>query len=121
MPRYVNDIIVHAAGADAARDYHYFIARDGTCTRSRALSRPGKHCMRHNAHSVGVAYESEDCARDTRTKEQKYALLKLVTRLTALYRCPAHGHRDYEPTPCPGFDAAAEYGGLLRQFTREIS
>lgn len=102
--------------------YHYIVRRDGTIERGRAISQPGAHCYGHNAHSIGVAYvggldeEMRPC--DTRTEAQRAALLKLVTQLTAMYRCRVHGHRDYAERDCPCFDAASEYGGIFDQVCR---
>ena len=141
--RYINDIIIHCTATPAGREvtraeidewhrargwrgigYHYLIHLDGSIERGRAISVPGSHCFGHNAHSIGVAYvggvNEVGQPADTRTKEQRQSMLQLVGRLTAMYRCRVHGHRDYAQRDCPCFDAAAEYGGLYNQICRPI-
>ena len=138
MPRYINDIIVHCTATKAGKEltvadidrmhkargwkkigYHYLILIDGTICRGRAISQPGAHCRGHNAHSVGVAYvggldaDGQPC--DTRTPDQRVALLQLLTKLTKIYHCHVHGHRDYAAKDCPCFDVHNEYDGLYRQ------
>lgn len=121
--RYINDIIVHrltrlgsASPDPAEKRFHYLVDAGGSCRRGRPASQPGRHCYMHNAHSIGVAYISDDpCEGDTRTKEQKAALLKLLANLTRLYRCRIHGGSDYGKEYVPYFDATAEYAGLYEQ------
>ena len=136
--RYINSIIVHCSatpeGADYSasdirawhrsrgwRDigYHYVIKLDGTIERGRPISQPGAHCYGHNAHSIGVCYIGgikDDHSADTRTMAQKQSLLKLITKLTQMYRCHTFGHRDFnQAKDCPCFDAAKEYAGLYNQ------
>lgn len=121
--RYINDIIVHrltrlgAASPDSAEKFfHYLVDPEGSCRRGRPASQPGRHCYMHNAHSIGVAYISDDPSEgDTRTMEQKVALLKLLANLTRVYRCHIHGGSDYGNEFVPYFDAAAEYAGLYEQ------
>lgn len=140
--RYINDIIVHCTATPPGMDvdsslmrawdkqrglrtiaYHYLVRLDGTVENGRAVSQPGAHCKMHNAHSVGVCYvgglDDAGTICDTRTDDQKAALLKLLTTLTRMYRCRIHGHRDYEATLCPGFDVDAEYGNIYRQIVIE--
>ena len=137
--RYINDIIVHCTAtppgmdADAAtirtwhkargwKDiaYHYVVKLDGTIERGRAISQPGAHCYGHNSHSIGVVYvgglDENGQPADTRTPEQKVALLKLLVNLTRMYRCKIHGHHYYnQGKACPCFDAYEEYKGLYIQ------
>lgn len=137
--RYINDIIVHCTDTPSGMDvgvaevrawhlergwknigYHYLVRLDGTVERGRPISQPGAHCLGHNAHSIGVCYvggrDENHKTADTRTKEQKAALLKLLTNLTFMYRCKIHGHRDYDHgKDCPCFDASEEYKGLFEQ------
>lgn len=136
--RYINDIIVHCTDTPEGREvtvsdvdrwhrekgwagcgYHYLVRLDGTVERGRAISRPGAHCKNHNAHSIGVCYaggrDTNGDAADTRTKEQKAALLKLVTNLIFKYRANVHGHNDYARKDCPCFDVTAEYGKIYER------
>lgn len=139
--RYINDIIIHCTATPAGMEvtaadvdswhrqrgwrcigYHYLVRLDGTVERGRAISQPGSHCFGHNAHSIGIAYagglDAEMRPADTRTEAQRAALLKLVTHLTAMYRCRVHGHRDYAPRDCPCFDVASEYGRIYEQICK---
>lgn len=142
--RVIKDIIVHCSatkpkvdiGAKEIRNYHtspppygkgwkdigyhYVVRLDGTIERGRPISRAGAHCVGHNAHSIGVCYigglNSSGEAEDTRTPEQKSALLKLLYNLVQMYRCDIHGHHDYNKNkPCPCFDAHAEYTKIYQK------
>ena len=144
MPRYINDIIIHCSDTPAGSDfgvsdirawhtappprgngwkdigYHYVIRLDGSIETGRYISQAGAHCRGHNAHSIGICYiggrDEHGRTADTRTAEQKAALLKLITRLLLVYDCPVHGHHDYDKAKdCPCFDAAAEYGNIRKQ------
>ena len=150
--RIINAIIIHATGnrsdsqitlADIRRyhlsrgwrdiGYHYIVFPDGHVERGRPISVAGAHCYGHNAHSIGVAYiggiDSQGRETDTRTPEQRQALLQLVTKLVRMYRCDVWGHRDYSPDlnhdgviepsefikQCPCFNAHAEYHSIYMQ------
>lgn len=143
--RYINSIIVHCTATEAGFDiglaqirswhtmappkgrgwrncgYHYIVRLDGTIERGMPISQPGIHCKGHNAHSVGVAYVGglkNGEPADTRTQEQKSAMLKLLAKLTLMYRCHTYGHRDFAQRDCPCFDAKKEYEGLYRQLVK---
>ena len=48
--------------------------------------------------------------KDTRTPEQKDALVDLLCQLKGLYpKSVIHGHRDFSNKACPSFDAKEEY------------
>ena len=136
--RYINDIIIHSTATSEGREvsleevdcwhrtkgyacigYHYLIHLDGTVDRGRYLSQPGAHCKGHNSHSIGIAYvggtDREGNAKDTRTDDQKMALLRLIVKLVKLYRCSVHGHRDYRATECPSFDVHKDYDRLVHR------
>ena len=51
------------------------------------------------------------CAKDTRTEEQKAALLELLVELKKMYpKAVVYGHHDFEKhKDCPSFDARKEY------------
>jgi N-acetylmuramoyl-L-alanine amidase len=53
-------------------------------------------------------------AIDTRTKEQKDALVKLIKELIYTHNkdMQIFGHRDFAPKACPSFDARKEYAFL---------
>ena len=135
--RTINEIIIHCADTPAGRDntvaditawhkdrgfrtigYHYVIYRDGSIHTGRPVQEIGAHCKGHNAHSIGICYiggKSADGKEhiDTRTPEQKEALLSLLRCLKAQYpNATIYGHRDFSSKPCPCFDARSEYKSL---------
>ena len=135
--RQINEIIIHCAATREGRDftveditrwhkargfatigYHYVIYRDGSIHEGRPLEQIGAHCVGHNKHSIGICYIG-GCAsdgktpKDTRTPEQKEALLSLLRRLKARFpNATIHGHRDFAAKACPSFDAFREYRQL---------
>ena len=95
------------------------ITRNGEIHRGRALEKVGAHCRNHNAHSVGVCYEggldANGKPKDTRTLEQKGALLALLRELKRQFpKALIVGHRDLNPMKgCPCFDAVKEYSQVI--------
>lgn len=89
--------------------YHYIIKLDGTIEEGRPLSMDGAHCntkgfsgVSYNKHSVGVCYigglDVNGKPTDTRTKEQKVALMELVSKLKQQFNIlEILGHRDTSP------------------------
>ena len=110
------DHILHRGFRDIG--YHFYITRDGEIHRGRALEKIGAHCRNHNAHSVGVCYEggldANGKPKDTRTLEQKGALLALLRELKRQFpKALVVGHRDLNPMKgCPCFDAVKEYAEI---------
>lgn len=111
--------------------YHYVIYRDGSIHRGRPESEIGAHVSGKNANSIGICYigglkaspvsssngfavsGSKYIPADTRTPEQKSALLRLLTELKNRYpNAEIHGHNEYANKACPCFDAHAEYRQL---------
>ena len=98
--------------------YHYVIRRNGEIEPGRPEWMIGAHCLNHNAHSIGICYEGGLDARgqpaDTRTLEQKLAMLHLLEVLHRRYpKALIVGHHDLNPhKDCPCFDAAKEYADL---------
>lgn len=90
--------------------YHYVIYRDGSVHEGRPVEQVGAHTAGHNATSVGVCYvggvaKDGKTAKDTRTPEQKTALVKLVRELCQRYMVTqVHGHNEYANKACPSFD-----------------
>jgi N-acetylmuramoyl-L-alanine amidase len=77
----------------------------------------GAHCTGHNARSIGVCYvggcDKQMRPKDTRTPEQKAALLSLLKHLKKQFpTATIHGHRDFAAKACPSFDATNEYKDL---------
>lgn len=127
--RKINQIIVHCSATPAGRNvttqdidawhrkrgfrcigYHYVIYLDGSIHKGRPLSQVGAHCKGHNSHSVGICYVGgldTDCKtpKDTRTPEQKKALVYLFKRMKLLFpSATIHGHREFAAKACPSFD-----------------
>jgi N-acetylmuramoyl-L-alanine amidase len=139
--RKINKIIVHSTATPEGRDvsvdevrrwhveengwsdigYHFLIALDGTVEEGRPIERTGAHTLRHNWDSIGVAYVggmSIDLgkATDTRTEDQKEALVDLLVELKDAYGGTVYGHRDFSNKECPGFDAKTEYENISSRF-----
>lgn len=92
--------------------YHFVIELDGTAVRTLSDNQRGAHVGGHNTGNVGICYVGGmdrfmRAAKDTRTPEQKRAMLTLVR--TYLDRYPGIivlGHRDWPGVKkdCPSFD-----------------
>ena len=96
--------------------YHYYITRDGTVYQTRHEQLVGAHAKGYNQHSLGVCYEGgltpKGKPADTRTPEQKKAMLKLLKKLLAAHPgAEVVGHRDLPGVhkDCPCFDVRKEY------------
>lgn len=132
--RTIKEIIVHCTATPEGKDftvadirrmhkmqgwsdigYHYLIYRNGTVMPGRDVDIIGAHCQGHNTYSIGVCYVGGVAAdgktpKDTRTLQQRAALLKLLEELHTLYpAAKIHGHRDFANKDCPSFDATKEY------------
>ena len=97
--------------------YHWVVELDGSINEGRSEDINGAHCRGHNSDSVGICYvggsDSEGNPKDTRTEEQRDALVTLIKEI--LDRHPdaeVFGHRDFSTKACPSFDAKTEYAGL---------
>lgn len=135
--RNITEIIVHCSATPEGKDYtvaditkwhlqrgfttigyHYVIYRDGSIHKGRDVDISGGHCTGHNYCSIGVCYiggvaSDGKTPKDTRTKEQKESLLKLLKELKTLYpKATIHGHREFANKACPSFDAKSEYSSL---------
>lgn len=132
--RQINEIIVHCTATPEGKDYtvmdvrrwhrqrgwsdigyHYLIYRNGHVEPGRNVDTAGAHCEGHNLHSIGICYvggldRDGKNPKDTRTLQQKAALLSLLMDLRKLYPdAEIHGHRDFANKACPSFDATREY------------
>ena len=132
--RNINLIIVHCSATPEGRNvsvadidrwhkakgwngigYHHVVDLDGTVEPGRPESEVGAHCLKHNKNSIGVVYvgglaSDGKTPKDTRTPQQKAALVKLLTELKRRYpNATIHGHRDFAAKACPSFDATKEY------------
>lgn len=98
--------------------YHYVVYLDGSIHKGRNEEVVGAHCEGHNAHSIGVCYiggkeAGTFRAKDTRTKAQKEALIRLLMKLVCKYPdAEIVGHRDLANRKCPCFDAKNEYRNI---------
>lgn len=108
--------------------YHYVVYRDGSVHMGRPEAKAGAHCKGYNNRSIGVCYigglDKKGGPKDTRTKEQKEGLERIVSELMERYPTAAvKGHRDMSPDldgdgivepdewikDCPCFNAIEEY------------
>lgn len=135
--RNINKLIVHCSATPEGKDfttydirqwhlaqgwsdigYHYVIYRDGTIAPGRSESIVGTHTAGQNTHSIGICYiggmdNQNKNPKDTRTPEQKEALIKLMKELRAKYPgAKIYGHRDFASKACPSFDAKSEYKNI---------
>lgn len=148
--RTITDIVVHCTATKPYQDigveevrrmhkakgwsdigYHYLIRIDGTREEGRNVDYIGAHVSGFNAHSIGVVYvggiDNQVNGKDTRTENQKNALLLLLMDLKKLYpKAKISGHRDFSPDKngdgiispdewlkeCPCFNAIDEYRNI---------
>lgn len=94
--------------------YHYVIDLDGTVETGRPEDEIGAHCLNHNARSIGICYigglDTTGKAKDTRTPQQKAALVKLVADLKLKYpNATVHGHNEFANKACPCFTVKNEF------------
>ncbi len=100
--------------------YHYLIGRHGELWEGRDVDIQGAHCAEggHNRFSIGVCYvgglaRDGKTPKDTRTLQQKAALLKLLTDLKRTYpNAKIYNHGDFCAKACPSFNAREEYKNL---------
>jgi N-acetylmuramoyl-L-alanine amidase len=129
--RPINEIIVHCTATPEGREvsvgeirqwhkergfadigYHYVVHLDGIVEAGRPEWEIGAHVAGHNTGTLGVVYvggvEADDvnAAQDTRTPEQKVALMALCRALVAKYPkiSKISGHNEYAAKACPSFD-----------------
>jgi N-acetylmuramoyl-L-alanine amidase len=103
--RDINKIIVHCTATPEGREtsvadirswhkqrgwsdigYHYVVQLDGTVNEGRPVEIAGAHVKGQNKNSIGITYVGGVDKRlltpkDTRTKEQKESLLKMLDYL----------------------------------------
>lgn len=94
--------------------YHYVIDLDGNVEMGRPEDEIGAHCLNHNARSIGICYigglDTTGKAKDTRTPQQKAALVKLVADLKLKYpNATVHGHSEFANKACPCFTVKNEF------------
>ena len=131
--RNINKIIIHCTATPEGREvtvgevrswhkarnfsdigYHYLITLNGTVEVGRPESKVGAHVKGHNKNSIGIAYvggmdKDFKNPKDTRTPEQKEALIWLIDELKRRYPgSTVHGHNEYSSKACPSFDVSKE-------------
>lgn len=142
-PRKIDKLIVHCSATPEGEDYtieqirqwhvegngwsdigyHYVIDRYGNIHNGRPESVVGAHTTGQNATSIGICIiggcpprsvkDWKRKSKDTRTPQQKLALVKLLKELKKKYPvAKIYGHRDFANKPCPSFDARREYMNL---------
>lgn len=97
--------------------YNYVIKLNGAVELGRDVDKIPAHVENNNKHSIGICYiggvdKDSLKPKDTRTKEQKDSLTKLLFELKSLYpNAVILGHRDFKGVKkaCPCFDAKKEY------------
>lgn len=110
----------HRARGFKGIGYNYVIYLDGTVHEGRDVNLIPAHVEGHNRDSIGICYiggcdASGKKPKDTRTPQQKAALLELLKALRKLYpNAQILGHRDFAGVnkACPSFDAKTEYKQL---------
>jgi N-acetylmuramoyl-L-alanine amidase len=136
--RQINKIIVHCSATREGQDipvetikkwhiegrgwsdigYHFYIDINGKIQKGRDIAKIGAHCKGQNRNSIGICYcggvEADGkTPKDTRTDEQKDALLAVLRTLKAMYpEAIIHSHNDYANKACPSFDATSEYENI---------
>lgn len=129
--RAIDEIIVHCAATPEGKTftvadirawhkqrgwsdigYHYVVYLDGSIHEGRPIGQQGAHCgdKGKNKRTIGIVYIGGVTAdgkrpKDTRTAEQKAALLWLVKELSSIHPVKKiSGHNDYtNKKACPSF------------------
>lgn len=82
--------------------YHYYIRKDGQIYGGRPQWAIGAHCTGHNSNSLGICLEG-NFEKEKPSEEQLNSLKWLIEYLRKLFPIrEVKGHRDYNPTACPG-------------------
>lgn len=131
--REINKIILHCSATPEGRQttvedidkwhkqrgfkgigYHYVIYLNGRIKNGRPVSEVGAHCKGYNKNSIGICYiggtDKNGKPKDTRTPEQKEAILMLLDILKKEYPdAEVCGHYEFANKACPCFDVREEY------------
>jgi N-acetylmuramoyl-L-alanine amidase len=82
----------------------------------------GAHCRGQNENSIGIAYvgginKVNFKPKDTRTEEQKEALVDMLEFFKIAHpEAVIYGHRDFASKACPSFDAKKEYDNITNMW-----
>ncbi len=88
----------------SAIGYHYLIGRDHRVYEGRPTHIQGAHVSGHNAHNIGVSMIG-DFELELPDRQQLGVLERLLDDLRRRYGVPrdqVYGHRDLNPSVCPG-------------------
>ena len=102
--------------------YHFLVYLDGTVHEGRSLNTQGAHCRGQNKNSIGIAYvggidKVNFKPKDTRTEEQKEALVDMLEFFKIAHpEAVIYGHRDFASKACPSFDAKKEYNNITNMW-----
>lgn len=133
-PRKISKIILHCSATPEGRHftvqdirrwhvqgngwrdigYHYVVYLDGSVHCGRPESQVGAHCPPYNQTSIGVCYiggctSDGKTPKDTRTPQQRAALISLVAELRRRYpNATVHGHNEFAAKACPSFNVQKE-------------
>jgi N-acetylmuramoyl-L-alanine amidase len=135
--RRITHLVIHCSATPAGREhtvedirrwhirrgfedigYHYVITLDGCVHKGRPEGLVGAHVEGHNAKTIGICYVGGTDAnlqpKDTRTPEQRAAMLELLCELKGRYPdAMIVGHSYFNRSKaCPSFDAGREYASL---------
>tara|TARA_R110002012_G_scaffold224816_2_gene396768 strand:+ start:89 stop:523 length:435 start_codon:yes stop_codon:yes gene_type:complete len=136
--RNINEIIIHCSATREGQDipvetikkwhvedrgwsdigYHFYININGEIKGGRDIAKTGAHCKNHNRNSIGICYcggvEADGkTPKDTRTEEQKQALLSVLKTMKAMYpKATIYSHNEFANKACPSFDATKEYENI---------
>ena len=92
--------------------YHFVVRLDGAIEKGRDIDVVGAHCKGQNTSSIGKP-------EDTRTSQQKAALIELTSSLSTLFPgVTFHGHKEYSPKACPSFNVEDEGYGTIGSKSR---
>ena len=139
--RKINKIILHCSATPEGRNvktetirewhisrnkwvdigYHYIIELDGSIHEGRKEEVIGAHCYGENKNSIGICYiggvaKNSKTPKDTRTMEQKEAMIKLVKSLMQKYNLDlddVYCHNQFTNKACPSFS--------IEQFRNEFA
>lgn len=137
--RHVNEVIIHCSATPEGRPvsvetirgwhkargwsdigYHWVVHLDGTVEAGRPEDQIGSHVAGRNSRTVGVVYvggvaKDGKTPKDTRTPEQKEALLDLCREIIARHPSilKVSGHNQYAAKACPSFDVRKDPLGAL--------
>ena len=97
------------------KSYHWIVTLNGMMHRSLPDEKRGAHVGKNNTGNIGICYvggmdRDMKQAKDTRTPQQRAALLTLVKDYKRKYPgIVIRGHRDWPGVKkdCPSFDVAA--------------